>query len=86
MTDQIMSDSHYAADQFGPIIPWTGGKCPVDPNAIVRLHFRGRGPYVGEAIHKPIPKHLQGSIWKHAPAPGRDDPAFDVIAYQVAHG
>ena len=89
MAETIIQDEtkrQYVPDQFGPIIAWSGGECPVHPNTIVRLHFRARGPYVGEAIHKPIPEHLRDGIWQHAPAVGRTSADFDVIAYQVLHG
>lgn len=84
-TDTIIKDDdrQYVPDQFGPVIAWGGGECPVSPDAIVRLHFRGRAPYVGEALHKSVPDHLKCGIWQHAPAPGRNDPNMDVIAYQV---
>lgn len=82
----MMTKGKIVPDQFGPVIPWAGGECPVHPSAIVRLHFRGRNPYVGTAFWDGMPPSLQPSIWLHAPAPGRSDPNCNVIAYQVMHG
>lgn len=69
----------------GPLMPWHGGDCPVDAAQIVRCYFRGRRPYVGQAIPPEIPKGSE--MWAHAPAKGRTDPRFDIVAYQVmTHG
>lgn len=73
----------FVPDPFGPIIPWAGGVCPVAPDTIVRLHFRGRSPYAGYAFNREMPEKYHASIWQHAPFLGRNDPEMDVIGYQV---
>ena len=76
----------FNADAFGPLMPWHGGVCPVSHDTVVRLHFRGRAPYVGYAIHRDMPDKFKASIWQHAPYLGRNDPSMDVIGYQVLNG
>lgn len=72
-------------EQFGPIIPWSGGNCPLPIYQRVKVHFRGRAPYVGPAIRRDFPKAAQENMWNHAPAGGgRIDPMYDIIGYQVA--
>lgn len=68
---------------YGPLIQWNGGKCPVPPDTLVRCIFRGRRPYLDVAIWPHLPERAKESMWMHAPAPGRVDPDFDIIAYQV---
>lgn len=70
--------------KFGPVINWHGGDCPVEPSQVVMMFFRGRPPYIGKAIWPHMPDRAKASIWQHAPAPGRTDSAYDVIAYRVA--
>jgi len=60
---------------FGPVVEWTGGDCPVELGHRVLCHFRGRSPYV-------VRSDAHGAMWQHAPAPGRPNPAGDIIAYQ----
>ena len=71
---------------FGEMRQWTGGKCPVAPTQIVRALFRGRRPYIGEAIWSQVPDRLKDSVWMHAPSKGRTDPAADIVAYQLRIG
>ena len=80
------SATDFVPDAFGPIVPWHGGACPVPSDAVVRLHFRGRAPYVGFAICRELPDKFKASVWQHAPYLGRSDPAMDVIGYQVLNG
>jgi hypothetical protein len=68
---------------FGPLVPWRGGACPVDPNMLVRCIFRGRRPYIGPAIWPDYSKGREAAMWAHSPFPGRSDPAGDIVAYQV---
>ena len=72
-----------ADEEYGPIIEWAGGECPVSPSTDVRCIFRGRRPYVGKAIWDGLPNNAQKVMWHHAPAPGRSNPASDIVAYQV---
>lgn len=74
MTDQA---------QYGPLVEWHGGACPVDPNIQVRCFFRGRRPYVGPAIWPQLRGEDQAIMWQHAPHGRRTDPAADIVAYQV---
>jgi hypothetical protein len=67
---------------FGTLKPWRGGECPVSHDVIVRCIFRGRRPYIGKAIWPEMPERGRPYIWTHAPAPGRTDPAYDIVAYQ----
>jgi hypothetical protein len=68
---------------FGPLMPWQGGACPVDPNILVRCIFRGRRPYVGKAIHPEFPRGKEAAIWAQAPLPGMDEDGTDIVAYEV---
>ena len=68
---------------FGPARVWGGGDRPVDPDCIVRCIFRGRAPYIGTAQYSGHSETAANSMWRHAPAPGRNDPNADIVAYQV---
>ena len=68
---------------YGPLTPWAGGACPVSGDTLVRCLFRGRRPYMGPAMWPGFHYQAQRAMWCHAPAPGRPDPAADIIAYQV---
>ena len=68
---------------YGPYVKWAGGECPVAADTNVRCLFRGRRPYIGQAIWPDLPELAKAAMWMHAPAPGRHDPAMDIIAYQV---
>ena len=69
---------------FGPMLPWSGGECPVNPDTVVRAVFRGRRPYIGRAIWPELPERGKASMWRHAPCAGRHNPAYDIIGYQEA--
>jgi hypothetical protein len=78
-------DVEQEREQFGPLISWAGGDCPVHPDTRVKALFRGRQPYVGPAIRREMPKEAQENMWQHAPAGGnRFDPKYDIVGYQVA--
>lgn len=86
MFKQDVIECDFVPDAFGPLVAWNGGVCPVSPDTVVRLHFRGRSPYVGHALNKEMPEKYRASIWQHAPFLGRNDSAMDVIGYQVLNG
>lgn len=71
---------------FGPLSPWSGGDCPIPPSAYVRCLFRGRRPYIGPAIWPELPDSGKAAMWRHAPAPGRSNPASDIVAFQARIG
>ena len=69
--------------EYGPLIGWNGGECPVPPDTQVRCFFRGRNPYSGPAIWPQLRDEDQATMWHHAPSGRRFDPAADIVAYQV---
>jgi hypothetical protein len=91
MGQQLMSFNEFVPPQFGPVIDWRGGNCPVDPDTVVRFHYRDGRSGIGRAIpddmRVPPAAQYVHLIWRHAPLPGRANPQRDIIAYQVAsHG
>lgn len=68
---------------FGPMNEWFGGPCPVAPETFVRCVFRGRRPYLGEAIYQGLPEDAKEAMWRHAPFGGRVNPQMDIVGYQV---
>jgi hypothetical protein len=72
--------------EFGPLIPWAGGECPLPHDKVVRCLFRGREPYIGEAIWPLMPEKFKEMMWQHAPYKARTDPQQDIVAYQVKNG
>lgn len=68
---------------FGPMIEWGGGDCPVDPDTYVRCIFRGRRPYLRQAIYPGLSQDAKRAMWMHAPFLTRNDPNMDIIGYQV---
>lgn len=76
--------SGVAFSEFGPVLAWGGGECPVDPSAIVRCFFRGRRPYVGEALFSGLSDAAKGAMWHHAPYGPRICPSYDIVGYQEA--
>lgn len=76
--------------QFGPVIPWEGGDCPVHPDTPVRFIYRdgksGEGLAIPGNFRKGAMAKYANLIWHHAPMPARTKPENDIIAYQVLHG
>jgi len=68
---------------FGPITEWSGGECPVPPDAEVRCLFRDRRPYIGPAIYPGFPEPARAAMWQHSPYPGRSNPGSDIIAFHA---
>lgn len=90
MEQKPMFSSDHVPQQFGPLIPWRGGECPVHPDKIVRMHYRngrsGVGRAIPEAMREAPASAYAHLIWHHAPLPGRAKPENDIVAYQVMHG
>lgn len=84
-----MSFSETVPQQFGPLIPWGGGECPVHQDAVVKFHYRNGNSGVGKAIPDSMREAPASAysylIWHHAPLPGRAKPQNDIVAYQVFH-
>lgn len=69
---------------FGTLLHWGGGECPVIASTLVRCLFRHNNPYIGPAISPSLTSSGRAVMWQHAPFLSRNNPAFDIIAYQEA--
>lgn len=69
--------------EFGPLIQWHGGDCPVPHDAILIAYFRGRPPYFGNAIWSGLPERAKQFVWHHAPSGPRNRSAADIVGYRM---
>jgi hypothetical protein len=85
-----MLSSDNVPSQFGPLIEWHGGDCPVHPDTVVRFHYRNGRSGIDFAIPQDLREGLAAKyadlIWMHAPLPGRSKPENDIVAYEVLNG
>lgn len=57
------------------LVAWSGGDCPVDENAMVRVQARFETSFDSGQM----PRRASSWVWAHTPK----DPTFDIIAYCV---
>lgn len=71
--DWIARDPDYV---FSEPVEWHGGENPLAPGRLVLCRFRVGGYYFG-------PSDPHASAWLHAPERRGNNPANDIVTYQV---